>query len=70
MKNDMILKTGRAVEANCGLISINSDFSIREGYDGYIHGLENWTDNPYTKEEKIELADYMIGLWTQYKELK
>lgn len=55
--------SGRDVYANRGIIGINPDLETSEGYDG---GLP-W-DEPLTKAERIELADYMIALWTRYRE--
>lgn len=36
---------------------------VSEGYDGGIGRREDFTD-----AERAELADYMIGLWTRFKE--
>jgi len=63
--------TGRQVYANQGIFGINHKLETYEGYDGeptirtvtpegtIIFGM--------TKEEKIELSDYMIDLWQQFK---
>lgn len=69
------LSTGRKFYANNGLISIAYDGTIAEGYDGEIriegsyHDGVNLSD-AWTPAEKVELADYMIGLWTAFKESK
>ena len=61
-----VFSTGRKVNCNKGIIGLNPELKTYEGYDGdfclYI--------SPLTKEERIELADYMIGLWTKYKEVE
>ena len=61
--DDYKLSTGKELSANRGIIGIDPLLNISEGYDGEI-------DDDYllTKEEKIEVADYMISLWEKYKE--
>ena len=39
--------------------------SIHEGYDGFVG-----KGTSFTLQERIELADYAIALWTQFKEQK
>lgn len=53
--------TGKHVYAHNGIIGLGPDLHVYEGYDGGIDtaGL--------TAEERRELADYMIGLWTQFR---
>jgi hypothetical protein len=58
--------TGRGFYANNCIVGIAPDtdgtgVSISEGYDGGID------IDDMTPEEKIELADYMINLWQQFK---
>jgi hypothetical protein len=61
--------TGTKVYANLGLIGIGSDLYVSEGYDGWVPA---WPTRPgdksLTKEERQELADYMIALWTKFRE--
>ena len=53
--------SGRHEYAHAGIIGINPDGEISYGYDGgFLY--EKWTD-----EERQELADYMIQLWTKFK---
>lgn len=59
--DEFILSTGRKINANNGYIGINPEMMLSEGYDGHIYA-DRWTP-----EERIELADYMIGLWQEYK---
>lgn len=63
------LSTWRTVYANCGLISIARDragvFSIKEGYDGWIDMDDD--DNPWTADERRELADFMIAQWQAFR---
>lgn len=55
--------TGRELNANLGIIGLNPKLEISEGYDGGIE--DNW--EPFTLEERQEIADYMISLWEAYK---
>ena len=54
--------TGRKETANCHIIGIGPDLEVSDGYDG------GGFDYSLTREEKIELADYMIALWQKFKE--
>ncbi len=69
-----ILSTGKEINANHGLISLeeleNNEWAIMEGYDGSIdYPTWNEEDEPrnLTREERIEVADYMIALWERFK---
>ena len=66
------LSTGREFYANHHLVSLQrqSDpyggadyWEIGEGYDGSVH--EDAVE--WTSAERRELADYMIALWTQFR---
>ena len=59
--DETIFSTGKRVYAHCGIIGLDSDLNTYEGYDG---GFE---DNKLTSEEKLELANYMIAAWNEYK---
>jgi hypothetical protein len=64
------LSTGREVYANRGIIGLSDDLRPSYGYDG---GIEAWgrtymDEPPWSKAERQELADYMIALWTQFRE--
>ena len=65
------LQSGRKFYANCGIVGIDADGQVSEGYDGGIpeaHGdaLED-ADN-WSPEECCELADIMIERWQRYQE--
>ena len=56
--------SGREYSANEGIIGISpSADDVSEGYDGGIGRRED-----FTAEERIELANYMIGLWLLFGE--
>lgn len=59
INDEYVLSNGRMFYANCGIVGISSDGKIFNGYDGGIH-------EEFTKEEKKEICDYMISLWTKW----
>lgn len=60
--------TGRTFDANRSIIGINPLLEISEGYDGHIvFEDEDYNELELTKEERTELADYMIKLWQEFK---
>ena len=66
---DFRLTSGRKFNANCGYVSLRNEdgvWSITEGYDGHLC-LDD-ENNPWTLEEKIELANYMIAEWSMFKQ--
>lgn len=55
------LTSGRVIDANCGYLSPteDEDCPLVEGYD-----VEVWVNGkPFTREERKEIADYMIAKW-------
>ena len=63
IRGDMIrLSTGREIYANCGFLGISENMELSEGYDGTID------TGDLSTAEKHELANYVIGLWTRWKE--
>lgn len=76
-KNDegggYILSTGRHVKDGAGGIGIDDRLEVSAGHDQYLdmEGASFYDDNlndaPWTPEEKVELADFMIGLWAQFR---
>lgn len=64
--NEIIFETtGRRAYANNGIIGIDRHGVVSDGYDGSF--IEY--DNP-TKEEKKELALFMIERWKKYGNLE
>ena len=66
-----VLSTGREFPANCHLLGINDTLEITEGYDDVIdeacdHAYLNDDLNPFTPEERREVADYVISLWNEW----
>ena len=73
--------TGREAYANCGFVGINDDLELSYGYDGIfvpyltkIDIVQNkdslFAKAPWTPQERTEIANYMIDLWTKFKEEK
>jgi hypothetical protein len=70
--NAYLLESGRTFRANGGILGINSEELLTEGYDSE---LENGYDTtfefdqpPLTAEERREIADYMIERWKEWAE--
>ena len=65
--DDIIFSTGKVVYANNGLIGLSEPdelgWEVSEGYDGKIYC------DDLTKEENIEMANYMIDLWCKFLKL-
>jgi hypothetical protein len=59
------LSSGRVVHANRGLVGINPRLEVSQGYDGNIYIEDD--DEPWTPEERAELADAMIARWQEFK---
>lgn len=63
--------SGGVISPYGGIIGINPELEIFEGYDGDLAVSHAKTGGSYgckfTKEERQELADYMISLWAEYK---
>lgn len=60
---DFYFSTGRVIDANHGIVGINSKLETYEGYDAPfpLYGIQ------LDQQERHELADYMISLWMKYK---
>ena len=68
------LSTGREFNANLGLISVDDNGTLYEGYDASLdvngHSDPQPDDpasQPWTREERIELADFMIERWQAFR---
>jgi hypothetical protein len=69
----MELSTGKKIYVNRDIIGIGPELDeVFEGYDGSVCwiGSEDRENNGYdnlTREEMVEIADIMIGRWTEFK---
>jgi len=64
--NAIRFSSGRQWYANRGIIGLAKEsdghWAVTEGYEGGLH------DDLLTPVEKIELGDYMIGLWQEFRQ--
>jgi hypothetical protein len=69
-QNGYTLTTGRRFSANRGIVGIDPDGAISEGYDGGIELTRDWDETfaPWTAAERAELADEMIRRWERFKD--
>ena len=70
----LIFSNGKSIYANRCIIGLcepeKDKWIIFDGYDGTINDPSNKfspEEDILTKEERIELAEYMIDLWTKFK---
>jgi hypothetical protein len=64
------LSSGRRLYASRGIVGINPEMEVYEGYDGKIYTGPSYypaATPGWSHEEKCELADFMISLWTKFK---
>jgi hypothetical protein len=66
---ELILSTGKKIYANHDIVGLavhDDKFYLTSGYDSYLESdLDEYES--FTRDEKIEIADYQIALWTRYK---
>ena len=71
MTDTIVLSTGRLFYGNNGIVGINGEGKLSTGYDNHL-SVEDWNDergdfDPWTKEDKIALADLMIERWAKWR---
>ena len=70
--NKVLFSSGRTRYANQGIIGLSPRLTVSEGYDGgFRTEIDEWDDpdeNDLTKEDRIELADYMIAQWQKFRD--
>ena len=66
--DNVIFSTGKIIYANLGVIGLSPKdecvWRVREGYDGT---LCEFSKTKLTQHELVELADYMITLWQEFR---
>jgi hypothetical protein len=67
--NYVTFSSGKVLSANQGIIGIDPDLDVSEGYDGGFDIADTYRET-LTKPERRELADYMIALWQRYREVR
>ncbi len=75
--DDIFLSSGKQLDVHCGILGLareDNRLLITEGFDGYVDHYcfsceeGTCTKSTLTPEEKIEVADYMIAMWQEYKD--
>jgi hypothetical protein len=66
----LVMNDGTAYGANCGIIGLNTyDNCIYEGFDGILNKFDEYGDIiELPREHRMEIAEYMITAWTEYKD--
>lgn len=62
-----VLSTGKIIQAYTGSIGINYEKVMTEGYDGFLYSPEMNNKYALTKKELIEITEYMINKWKEFK---
>lgn len=68
-KNVITFSSGNSFYACGGTVGIAPNMEAREGYDGILHSDRLGDRYKMDKEDRIELADYMINQWQKFKAL-
>jgi hypothetical protein len=73
LKNDeIIFNSGRHEYCFSGIIGLSPDNELSYGYDGTFEGKEAPEDDyrsyeGLSKEEQVEIADFMINRWNEFR---
>ena len=64
-RDEIELSNGRKISANCGILGIDNEGNLYEGYDGVL--FDSRHDNAqWTAEERRELAQFAIERWQKW----
>ena len=66
-ENKIIFSNGKEVYANLGIIGLSPNNEIYYGYDGSLDN--DFESENFSNEDRIELADYMVERWQEYKSI-
>jgi len=61
MSDTIKLSTGREIEPNCGIVGIDGDLVMYEGYDGHLD--YQCGAGHLTCGEVVEICDVVMGRW-------
>ncbi len=68
-RDEYEFSSGRKMYAHWGIIGIDEDLRLSEGYDGGIGYPGNETrPSEFTPDDMRELADELIRRWTAFRE--
>jgi len=70
--SEVVFSSGRRRYHHAKIFGLAPDMEISYGYDGHFYSGqegEEWRDDeePLTREDIAELADYMIEQWTKFR---
>jgi len=70
--SEIIFSTGKTMSVNGGIIGLSEPtkeygWEVTGGWDDAIDCDSMFKEDRLTKSEKIELVDYMVGLWQRFK---
>ncbi len=66
---DMVkFRNGREEYANCGIVGLSPDGNVSGGYNDAFGYCNDNGDAGLSKEERQELAEYMIKQWKLFAE--
>lgn len=63
----LVFTSGRTAYAHRGVVGLTADLAASHGWDGGIWPYGNDEQN-LTKEDLLELADYMVERWMAFRE--
>ena len=74
-RHTIVLPSGKTLDAFCGIVGIDADLNVTEGYESGLRQWVNDTDPRWreaypellTAGEQIELCDLLIDRWTRLK---
>jgi len=50
-----------------GFVGLDDKGQVGRGYDQTLAELEEWTETPMSREEKLIVADEMLARWARYR---
>ena len=66
------LKSGKEIYAFGNVVGLCPDLDVTGGYDNSVYTENRFLDEDeepdLTRDERLELADYMLGQWHLFKE--
>lgn len=58
-EDELVLRSGRRVYANCGILGLDPTGKAFTGYDSHL-------GEDFSEAERNEIASYMIALWCEW----
>ena len=69
VENKILFLSGEESNAYGGVIGLSPTYEVHGGYDEdiYAEHMWEWEEDKLSKEDLLELADYMIDEWNKFK---